>query len=656
MLTTTSKETWFLEETGFLPKTATIVLIVLSVLSFIGIGIPAAAADPKGDLVSLPLEEHRRVDEAIKKGVDYLKKTDVHTGEHGVAYAAITGLTLLECDEPAASPKVQEAANFVRKNVHNLNHTYTVSLVILFFDRLGDPQDREAIRTLALRLIAGQLQTGGWTYTCGHDNEKEFPLLLAALQAMTPKPNEMLPGMNLAPGQKSILTGLPENILSNKASKGVPADLPQSLKKLPVLNDFVSNKAGGGDNSNTQFAILALWAARRYDIHMERTFALMLKRFQTSQNSDGSWDYHYDTNPNSKGRATMTGVGLLGLAVGHGLAYDISKAGGAGGAARDAKPMEDEMIKKGFTAFGRHIQEELPHMPRKAKGGGKAGAKGAGKAPEVSKDKKDAMHNLYFLWTLERVAVLYQQKTIDGKDWYAWGANYLCDVQQPAGNWHNGNYSGSAATLDTCLQRHVLVLRQPMRIVIADVIKGGKQAEWLLHTDKKADISEEGPGHVLVQAGKAELRIQTALPAKPAISIERGKKKTQSITLAAPVASTPFVVALLPGKAAAKPATVTESGFTFPTGETVKWNFKDGAALCLADGPNGVVAGQASRIDLPWITMRSTRPVNISVGKDGKGTLAVLPGGDKAKVQLVINGREKEVTVAPDSYMELTPP
>ena len=228
------------------------------------------------------------------------------------------------------------------------------------------------------------------------------------------------------------------------------------------------------------------------------------------------------------------------------------------------------------------------------------------------------------------------------------------EVDSTAGHFLTGDMTAAYPNA-SLVQRHVLVLRQPMRIVVADVIKGGKQAEWLLHTDKKAGIREEGPGHVLVQAGKVELRIQTALPAKPAISIERGKKKTQAITLSAPVASTPFIVALLPGKAAAKPATVTESGFTFPTGETVKWNFKDGAVLCLAEGPNGIVAGQASRIDLPWIKMQSTRPVNISLGKDGKGTLAVSPG-DKAKVHLVINGREKEITVAPGSYVDLPLP
>ena len=37
------------------------------------------------------------------------------------------------------------------------------------------------------------------------------------------------------------------------------------------------------DNSNTQFAILALWAARRHDVPLSRTLQLMVRRFETSQ-------------------------------------------------------------------------------------------------------------------------------------------------------------------------------------------------------------------------------------------------------------------------------------------------------------------------------------------------------------------------------------
>jgi hypothetical protein len=49
--------------------------------------------------------------------------------------------------------------------------------------------------------------------------------------------------------------------------------------------------------------------------------------------------------------------------------------------------------------------------------------------------RADAWGDLYFLWCLERVAVIYDLKTIGGKDWYAWGSEHILDNQQSNGSW-----------------------------------------------------------------------------------------------------------------------------------------------------------------------------------------------------------------------------
>ncbi len=61
------------------------------------------------------------------------------------------------------------------------------------------------------------------------------------------------------------------------------------------------------------------------------------------------------------------------------------------------------------------------------------------------------MDDLYLLWSIERVAMLYDLKTIEGKDWFGWGAEILASQQQPDGCWINSNYHGTNATLNTCL-------------------------------------------------------------------------------------------------------------------------------------------------------------------------------------------------------------
>ncbi|MGH7169520.1 MAG: hypothetical protein ACRELG_04495, partial [Gemmataceae bacterium] len=93
---------------------------------------------------------------------------------------------------------------------------------------------------------------------------------------------------------------------------------------LGMRNDLMVTTT---DNSSTQFAILALWAAQRYDVPMKRSLNLIVRRYLTSQNFDGSWNYLYRFGgafPHEfkffSSAGAMTCVGLIGLAVGHGLA------------------------------------------------------------------------------------------------------------------------------------------------------------------------------------------------------------------------------------------------------------------------------------------------------------------------------------------------
>ena len=68
---------------------------------------------------------------------------------------------------------------------------------------------------------------------------------------------------------------------------------------------------------------------------------------------------------------------------------------------------------------------------------------------------------MYFLWSVERVAVLYQLSRIEGKDWYRWGMQVLLSYQNPEGGWSLGGV-GANELSNTCfallfLQRANLV-------------------------------------------------------------------------------------------------------------------------------------------------------------------------------------------------------
>src|SRR5262249_8634907 len=68
-----------------------------------------------------------------------------------------------------------------------LEHTYDLSLAVLFLDRLEQPGDRALIQGLALRIAAGQTEKGGWDYKCPILSPPQMGTLLTFLQSNRPK-------------------------------------------------------------------------------------------------------------------------------------------------------------------------------------------------------------------------------------------------------------------------------------------------------------------------------------------------------------------------------------------------------------------------------------------------------------------------------------
>jgi hypothetical protein len=321
---------------------------------------------------------------------------------------------------------VQKAAAYVRQNVSNLatmndRATYQIACAILFLDRLGDPQDEVLIQTLGLRLIAAQTAAGGWWYPCPQLTEADAKSLLAALELTRPQSSRELLltetsdglGAKGGDGATGAKDAPRKDDQAEKARaenfKKVVAGLPAHLKSVAAMKSADENAVlpdrDQSDNSNTQFALLGVWVAGRHKIPTERALALVSRRFRASQAPNGVWAYGY-TKRNFGGTDTMTGAGLLGLAVGHGLDAGDKRDDGV------RKKVDDESIKKGLAALGKLYI-------------------GDGKTPPV----KGKAPNLYFMWTLERVGMLYQAKTIGDKDWYAWGAMEIVSAQAADGHW-----------------------------------------------------------------------------------------------------------------------------------------------------------------------------------------------------------------------------
>jgi hypothetical protein len=438
----------------------------------------------------LPKEEQEKVNKAIERGVEYLRKQQHPNGSwtpggndfQAAGLAALPALTLLECGAKADDPQVQKAAELVRSKVKDMTATYELALCILFLDRLSDSKDRSLIQSMALRLIAGQMASGGWSYNCPVLSDKDERDLLEVLQdtrparvlqsttnrtgdkvnadrsapkdsndrtvpkdgndpnrlkGVTPPPGNLkgdkppASGSDQAPGDLKGDRTKPAEPSAQRATleklspalKNVPALKPAEAPSRPMPND-------NSDNSNTQFAILAIWVAGRQDVPTESTCALIDRRFRTSQGTGGNWGYNYQANSSTpNGSPAMTCAGLLGLAVGHGV--NNSNAGDKQAA---KESLEDDAIKKGFKYLSQHL----------------------GKSQQTEGKQRVKNHQnppLYFLWSVERVGVMYNLRAIgdkDAKDWYGWGSEVILDHQNNDGSWHMGGYHGSTPQIDTC--------------------------------------------------------------------------------------------------------------------------------------------------------------------------------------------------------------
>lgn len=370
-------------------------------------------------LIALNDDEERAVKELQSKGIAWLKTTQRANGSwegNLSAHSSLAALTLLEYGVPATDPALQTAAAFLRQaDLSGLpdqgyqHVTYNLATALLFLTRLNDTQDRDLIRQLTMRLIAGQTYTGGWGYSC----PTVSPQACASLEAfLTEMGTQKLQDFKRAHPQR--WDELPERLRKATILNPLPAKM-QPKDKGPKSPYTVWSS----DNSNTQFALLALWNARKLKLPVDAALQRVVLRFRKSQTPKGSWKYDESRdNASLRNLPSMTCAGLLGLAVGYGIDPN----------ARRPDWKQDEAIRRAL----KHVSQSIG-------------------TPNTNVRSRVDMTEMYFLWSLERVGVLFQLAKIENKDWYRWGLGILRPNQRPDGSWYGGVGHGSSPLVDTCL-------------------------------------------------------------------------------------------------------------------------------------------------------------------------------------------------------------
>jgi len=190
--------------------------------------------------------------------------------------------------------------------------------------------------------------------------------------------------------------------------------LVRSTKDGSYGYDSYGAGLSSGDNSNSQYGVLGVWAGVQADLEVPRAYWYkILKHWLECQTGDGGWAYR----GRAGGTATMCTAGLASLF----LCYD--------------NLLNDGFIKcdqgENVQAVLRPLNKGLDWMDRFYQGAG--GQRGIG-------------NNFYLLYGVERVGLASGYKYFGKSDWYRLGAEQLLGMQAGTGGWESGGYGAVVNT------------------------------------------------------------------------------------------------------------------------------------------------------------------------------------------------------------------
>jgi hypothetical protein len=385
----------------------------LAILPFLAASSAVVAQDPPNKPAPPPVVDQKKIDEAINKGVAFLKQQGVK-GSHGRASELVL-LTLLHAgmDEEDSHVKFELNAMLAAE----LQRTYNVAIQAMILEKLHRVKHQKRIFHCAQFLVDNQHEYGQWGYG--------EPTKLVDPPAGTPTGD--------AP--KVATKGL-------AGKKAPPVDEKRVRFRIPVKRNPDHKPGSRGDDSNSQYAALGLRAAHDAGIILPKeTVEKAAKSWRDLQVSDSGkskdpadekrvatgpetadpagWGYSPENAKSGKGTGSMTVGGLAAVCI---YDYILGQNWKADLDVREAMAW----MTKHFTV-----------------------TENANKGPEK--------HHYYYLYGMERAGDLYGTDWFGTHQWYPIGAKYLIESQKPDGSW----LGNDTPTIDTCFA--ILFLKRATR-------------------------------------------------------------------------------------------------------------------------------------------------------------------------------------------------
>jgi len=354
--------------------------------------------------------DETKVDLAIKKGVEFLR-TAKSPNTHAAARNSdeLILWTFIHAGVPHDDPKFKALLDSVLSQP--LDKTYKVALLAMCLEEIDRVKYQERIAQCGQFLVDNQCKNGQWSYGSPTEFSKEVKV-------------PSLP--------KAVASG------GGAAGDGVPMSKdgkPKVQQRVAVRK--LKEGPDAGDNSNSQYAALGLRACFDSGVTLpESVIILAVKWWRESQFKD----------PKKDDRKVATGAGVTGKVEGWNYKDPISQpdkapyhamtAGGVGALViydymLDRRWKDDSFVKAGMNWLTVHFQ--VPAW------------------------------NTYYLYGLERAAILFGTEKIGDHFWYAEGAATLIRAQGADGSWGKDT-DWFNTTWDTCFS--VLFLRRATRALV----------------------------------------------------------------------------------------------------------------------------------------------------------------------------------------------
>jgi hypothetical protein len=351
---------------------------------------------------------------------------------------------------------------------------------------------RAAIEKGVIFLKSSQNQNGSWAEFTGYPGGVTALCTLALLNAGVPVEDEQmrraLDYIRTLPPDTTYVTSLQTMVLCMAEPKKDLLLIRRNANWLEDLQNkegdrkgawsYRTDMRGGGDPSNSQFALLALYEAERVGVHVsDRTWSLALQYWLRQQNEDGSWAYepgpHVPGERGAPGRGSMTCAGIASVFITSGRL-----------SAGDAEVTAD-----GLQCCGQHTDN--PAVQAMENG---LAWLGNNFSVQVNPGPGGlSIWNLYYLYAVERVGRMTSHRFFTSRDfrrydWYRMGAEWLIAKQDSlSGYWKGEGRAEGDPHVSTSFA--LLFLAKGRRPILISKARFGPDDNWDEHRADLANLT-----------------------------------------------------------------------------------------------------------------------------------------------------------------------